>query len=225
VFLSNEDYAVDWESLKFVIADEAYPADHTGAVALDVGAHKGYYGAYAIAKGARHVVSFEPEADNVALLQRAAETYRRSGATWEVRATAVGADSGEAELHVMRASWGHALHPPDAWAEHEVGLASVPVTAMASALEEARGFGSAPLVVKINIEGEECAAVLGTPTEAWAAVTELFVEMHSWAPCTAAELAEHVGRAGLSELPRPMEPVLRLRREGAAPSAPHSDPT
>jgi hypothetical protein len=65
VYLSHDDYDVDWESLKFVIADEAYPGDHAGAVVLDLGAHKGYYGAYAIANGARLVVSFEPETANV----------------------------------------------------------------------------------------------------------------------------------------------------------------
>ena len=226
VFLSHDDYAVDWESLKFVVADEAYAGDHTGAAVLDLGAHKGYYGAYAIAKGARLVVSFEPERANVELLERAAGTYRRDGVDWEIRPTAVGAERGEAELHVMSGSWGHALHPPAAWAKYEVGVRRVPVEAMASVLADARPLAAgARLVVKVNIEGEECGVVLGTPAASWEGVTELFVETHSWATCTAAELAEHLAPAGLSEAPSAMQAVLRLRRAARARSAPRSAPS
>ena len=54
-----------------------------------------------------------------------------------MRAAAVAAERGEAELHVMSASWGHALHPPDAFAEYEVGTQRVPVAAVADVLAEA----------------------------------------------------------------------------------------
>ena len=213
VYLSHDDYDVDWESLKFVVADEAYPGDHAGAVVLDLGAHKGYYGAYAIANGARLVVSFEPETANVELLERAAAAYRSETVDWEVRPTAVGSETGEAELHVMNASWGHALHPPDTWAEYEVGTQRVPVEAMTRVLEDAQAVaGEARVVVKVNVEGEECAVVLGTAPEAWEAVAELFVEMHPWAECEARELVAHLAPAGFSQAPSPMAPVLRLRR-------------
>jgi FkbM family methyltransferase len=226
VFLSHDDFAIDWESLKFVIADEAYSGDHRGAAVLDIGAHKGYYGAYAIARGARAVVSFEPESANVELLERAAATYRGDGVDWEIRASAVGAEGGEAELHVMSASWGHSLHPPDEFAQYEVGVERVPVEAMARVLEDAGALAAgAPLVVKVNIEGEECGVVLGTPPEAWQAVTELFVEMHPWATCTAEDLAAHLVAAGLSRVPSAMEPVLRLRRAEAPPAGPRSAPS
>ena len=226
VFLSHDDYAIDWESLKFVIADEAYAGDYAGAIVLDLGAHKGYYGAYALAKGARTVVSFEPESVNVELLERAATTYRRDGVDWEVRPSAVAAEEGEAELHVMGASWGHSLHPPDEFSKYEIGVRRVPVEAMANVLEDARALASrARLVVKVNVEGEECGVVLGTPAAAWEVVSELFVEMHGWAPCTAADLAEHLAPAGLSEVPSAMERVLRLRRAEASPAGPHSAPS
>ena len=57
----------------------------------------------------------------------------------------------------MSASWGHALHPPEDWAEYEVGIQRVPLVAIADVLAEAAllaGDG-ARLVVKVNIEGEE----------------------------------------------------------------------
>ncbi len=222
VFLSHADYEVDWKSFTWVVADHAYPTSYAGAVVLDLGAHKGYYGAYALARGARTVISFEPETVNLELLERAAAAYRLRGADWRVRSSAVGAARGEAMLHLMGGSWAHSLHPPDAWAQYEVGMQRVSVEAIADILDEVgslAGEGSR-LVVKVNTEGEECDTVLGTPPEAWTGVSELFVETHEWAGCDAAELAAHLTPFGFREIPTEMARVLRLRRE----EAPRSDP-
>ena len=224
IFLSDDDFDIDLRSLAFVVVDEPYRTDYVDSVVLDLGAHKGYYGAYAIALGARAVISFEPERANLGLLQRAASSYRR--ARWQVRGAAVGATGGTAELHVMGASWGHALHPPDRFAQYEVATQSVRVDALAEVLAEAGALklGGARLVVKLNVEGEECDTVLGTPPEAWERVDEVFVETHPWASCTAAELSAHLERAGLRPVERSHPLVLRLRR-GAAPSHPRTGPT
>ena len=45
-------------------------------------------------------------------------------------------ERGEAVLRVMAGSWAHSLHPPDTWAQYEVGTQPVPVEAMADILEE-----------------------------------------------------------------------------------------
>lgn len=95
---------------------------------------------------------------------------------------------------------------------------------MADILEEARQLGG-PLVVKINTEGEECRIVLGTPPEAWAGVSELFVEMHEWAGCNDAELEVHLAPVGFRRVPTPLGRVLRLRREEAPRSGRHTAPT
>ena len=227
VFLSHSDYAIDWESFKWVVADDAYPTEYDDAVVLDLGAHKGYYGAHALARGARLVVSFEPETANLELLERAAAAYRKLGADWRIRPSAVGAERGEAVLRVMEGSWAHSLHPPDTWAQYGVGTQRVLVEAMVDILDEMaslRDEGS-QLVVKVNTEGEECGIVLGTPPEAWASVSELYVEMHEWAPCTAAELAAHLEPVGFREIPTAMAAVLRLLREEARRSARRSAPT
>ena len=71
---------------------------------------------------------------------------------------------------------------------------------------------ASPLVVKLNIEGEECTAVLETPAGAWEEVGELFVETHPWAACGADELAEHLAAAGLTRVESSASQVLRLRR-------------
>jgi FkbM family methyltransferase len=223
VFLSHADYTVDRKSFRWVVMDDAYRTDYRGAVVLDLGAHKGYYGAHALAHGARTVISFEPDTANLELLEQAAAAYRRRGADWRVRPTAVGAQHGEADLHLMAGSWAHSLHPPDAWAQYEVGTRRVPVEAIADVLGETRSLGER-IVVKVNTEGEECVIVLGAPPEAWSVVSELFVEMHEWVPCDAAELTAHLAPAGFKKLPTAKERVLRLRREAVPRSGSHTAP-
>jgi FkbM family methyltransferase len=223
VFLSHSDYEVDRKSFRWVVMDDPYRTDYRGAVVLDLGAHKGYYGAHAIARGARVVISFEPDTANIELLEQAAAAYRRRGADWRVRPSAVGAERGEAELHLMAGSWAHSLHPPQTWAQFEVGTRRVPVEAIAHVLEEIGLLGER-IIVKVNTEGEECAIVLGAPPDAWSVVSELFVEMHEWVDCSAADLTAHLAPAGFRKAPTPKERVLRLRREADPRSDPRTAP-
>jgi FkbM family methyltransferase len=210
VYLSVDDFEIDWKSLAFVVVDEAYAGDYEGAVVVDIGAHKGYFAAYALHRGARAVVSYEPEAANSALLERAAGAH---GGRWLTKRAAVGAEAGEAELHVMSASWGHALHPPDDFARYEIGVQRVAVEPLAEVLRDARDrAGGARVVVKVNIEGEECPLVLGTSAAAWDGIDELYVETHPWARCTADELAGHLEPSGLRRSVSAHPAVLRLRR-------------
>jgi FkbM family methyltransferase len=225
VYLSRDDYEIDWASFAFVAVDDAYAGDYDGAVVVDVGAHKGYYGAYALAHGARAVVSYEPEAANFALLEQAAAGARARGGDWETLRCAVGAAAGEAELHIMGASWGHALHPPEEFAVHEVGLERVRVEALGDVLATARAVADgARVIVKMNIEGEECPTILGTAASGWARIDEVYVETHPWATCGADALAQHLAVAGLIRGASAHPAVLRLRRE-AARSVGRTDPT
>ena len=91
---------------------------------------------------------------------------------------------------------------------------------LADAIDRA---GGARVIVKVNIEGEECPTVLGTAASAWAGVDELYVETHPWAACGADELAAHLEEEGFTRVESAHPAVLRLRR-GAAPCASHSDP-
>ena len=64
------------------------------------------------------------------------------------------------------------------------------VEALADVLADAIDLaGGARVIVKVNIEGEECPTILGTAASAWAGVDELYVETHPWAACGADELA------------------------------------
>jgi FkbM family methyltransferase len=213
IFLSHDDYEIDWASLAFVALDEAYAGDYRGAVVVDVGAHKGYYGAYALEHGADVVVSYEPETANFALLERAAVSARGRGRRWDTRPAAVGAERGEAELHVMGASWGHALQPPDSFARYEVGVERVRVEPLADVLAHAVSLvEGARLIVKVNVEGAECPAILCTPPSAWDGIDELYIETHPWADCGADDLALHLEPAGFTRRESAHPAVLRLGR-------------
>ena len=179
---------------------------------VDIGAHKGYYGAYALAHGARAVVSYEPETANFALLG-ARPTARRRGGEWQTRHCAVGAERGEAELHVMGASWGHALHPPrrSPGTRSESNRCGSRRSRTSSRMPSALA-GGARVIVKVNIEGEECPTILGTPASAWAGVAELYVETHHGRPAVRDELARHLEAAGFTRRESAHPAVLRLTR-------------
>jgi FkbM family methyltransferase len=214
VCLTESDFAVDRASFDFAVREGSYATDYRDAHVVDLGAHKGYFGAYASVHGARAVVAYEPERGNLDVLKPTAAAYRGPGVTWTVYAAAVDARAGTADLHVMGASWGHALAPPPEFAEHEVGVEAVAVVALADVLAGAVALaGGGRVVVKINIEGAECSAVLGTPPAAWNEVDELLVETHPWASCDATALAAHLEPAGLSRAESSHPAVLRMRRE------------
>lgn len=214
VYFTESDFTVDRASFDFAVREASYATDYREAFVIDIGAHKGYFGAYASVHGARAVVAYEPERANLAVLERTAGDYATRGVAWTVQGVAVDAGAGAADLHVMSASWGHALAPPPEFAEHEVGVETVDVVALADVLADAAALASGSrVVVKINIEGAECSAVLGTPPAAWNGVDELLVETHPWASCDAAALAEHVEPAGLRRVESSHPAVLRLQRE------------
>jgi FkbM family methyltransferase len=224
VYFSHSDYTVDRKSFDFAVVEGSYATNYDGAVVLDLGAHKGYYAAYVVTRGARAVITYEPESTNLAILERTARGYR--DVDWTTRHAAVDATSGRADLHVMGASWGHALTPPTSFAEHEVGLEAVEVVALADALAEASALATGSrLVVKVNIEGAECSAILGSPAHVWDGVSEVFVETHPWASCDASGLEAHLASAGLTRVESAHPAVLRMRRGEHPRSGRRSDPT
>ena len=224
VYFSHSDYVFDRKTFDFAVVEESYATDYDGVVVLDLGAHKGYYGAYAVTRGARAVITYEPESTNLTVLERTAGGYR--GAEWTIRHAAVDARAGRAVLHVMGASWGHALAPPSSFAEHEVGVEPVEVVALEDALTEAAALSAGSrLVVKVNIEGAECSAILESPAQVWDGVSEVFVETHPWASCDARHLEAHIAPAGLTRVQSAHPAVLRMRRGERPRSGRRSDPT
>jgi len=186
------DFPIDWKAFVEIFADEIYAAPYRGAHVLDVGAHKGYFGAYALAGGASVVLSFEPEVKNYSVLER---TSGRLGSRWLTRNAALGSTSGTGTLLLDRTSWAHSLR----LVERPAGEQRVEIVTLEQALSELPRGGSRT-IVKINAEGSEC-DILARP-DALERVDLLMVEWHpKTAPCTAAELTRTVESGGLEVVP------------------------
>ena len=203
VYLSDDDYEIDWASLAFVAVDEAYAGDYRGRVGRRSRRAQGLLRRIRALVTA-HAASSRTSrrSTNVALPRgrgRAAPGSRERGRR-QSRASAP--RRGEAALHVMGASWGHALHPPEAFGRargRHRARAGRRARRRPRAMRPSSAHG-ARAIVKVNIEGEECPTILGTPASAWADVDELYVETHPWARAGRDELALHL--AGGRSQPR-----------------------
>lgn len=169
---------------------QCYSSDYSDATVLDIGAHKGYFGAYALTHGAKAVLSYEPEDENFTALERAAQSFRAAGHEWRTTQAAVGSHQRTAKLNLSRGSWTHSLHQASEL-DPTGQVQDVAVIPLRDVIEEAAAF-KRRMIVKIDVEGSECEAVLETAPDFWATVDELFLEMHSFAPCATDEIVAHV---------------------------------
>jgi FkbM family methyltransferase len=184
----RHDFAVDWKTLVEVFGEESYATAYAGARVLDVGAHEGYFGAYALARGASVVLSCEPAAANYAVLQRTAQPF---GSRWLTRNLALGARRGPGTLLLDETSWAHSLRQVD----RPAGTQPVSIVTLGDALAELPRRGS-PTIVKVDAEGSECEIL--SHAEALVHVDVLFVEWHPKASdCTADELRRRAESGGL----------------------------
>lgn len=194
LYFGRESFAVDRIAYFGIFLERWYRADYRGATVIDIGAHKGYFGAHALLEGANEVRSFEPESTNFALLERTAESF---GTAWVVHRAAVGAEAGHATLHVSAESAGHSLVLEQSRGPRRtLRSEAVPLIAMSDILAKAPE-AQHPLIVKIDAEGAECDIILGTPAEVWRRVDQMFVEFHRFAPCSTDTLLAHLRSAGL----------------------------
>jgi FkbM family methyltransferase len=196
------DFPIDWKIFVDVFGDEEYAAPYRGAHVLDVGAHKGYFGAYALANDASFVVSIEPEARNFEALTRSAAQL---GSRWRTRNAAVGATSTTGTLLLDRTPWGHSLFHVSGPA----GEQPVTIITLEQALEELPAGGTRT-IVKIDAEGSECEILANASLER---VDLLIVEWHTEkAPCSKEELIHVVESAGLRRAGKP-DGLLYFARE------------
>jgi FkbM family methyltransferase len=194
VFLGRRSFPIDRIAYFGIFLEGWYDADYRGAVVVDVGAHKGYYGAFALLEGAQEVRSYEPESANFAALERAAATFDKP---WSVNRAAIGAKAGAAQLRVSAESASHSLvHEESNGPRRTVRSETVAMLAMRDVLADAAAAGR-PLVVKVDAEGAECDIVLETPVEVWQLVDHVFLEVHHFARCSTKEIVAHLQAAGL----------------------------
>ena len=188
----GDDFPVDWKAFVEIFGFREYAAEYRDAHVLDIGAHKGYFGAFALACGAAVVLSFEPATRNYGALERAA---RRAQPGWLTRHAAVGATAGTATLHLDETPWAHSLRK----VERPAGEERVRVVTLEQALAELP-TGGARTIAKIDAEGSEC-DILARPGPL-AHVDVLMVEWHeAVAPCSRAELTHAITATGLAACP------------------------
>ena len=195
VFVSRDGSLSDVSTFYEIFIANDYETDYRDAIVVDLGAHKGYFGAYALTHGAAAVISYEPESRNFEHLHRARESAEPSKReAWTTRKVAVGTRHTTAQLNVSGDSWTHSLlSRPGRMVDTE----PTEVVPMSAILDTAGSLPGGRIVVKIDVEGAECDIILNTPVEAWAGVDELFVELHGFSPCSFDEVAGRLREAGL----------------------------
>lgn len=211
VFVHAETLAIDVVTLDYVWRRQLFPADVVGRVVLDLGAHKGYYGALAMSEGATAVVSFEPESVNFGALDRAAVSGRQRG-EWTRHRAAVGATAGAVDLTVSTESWSHSIHDPASG--DVVRTERVPMVAFADVLDDAfANHPGRPIVLKLNVEGSAGDCLLSIPAEILGRLEVLLVDLEANTPQPLAEIRDRIDSAGF-ELIGERELVYHFVRRG-----------
>lgn len=211
VYLSDSNLAVDQAVFFEVFRDECYLTNYQDSIVLDIGAHKGYFGAYALQKGARSVYSYEPASDNYSYLERTADLFVGLGFDWKIQKTAIGAEDGEVDIYISRDSWSHSLYVRKD--RPQVGTETVQMISMQRLLEEVKIEEGSRLIVKVDTEGGECSIVMESPAESWHQTDEVFVETHSFAPCTMEDIEKHLQFAGFNVEESRANNITRLLRD------------
>jgi FkbM family methyltransferase len=201
-----ESFLYDWYVFEEIFMKRIYRRLRLeSACVLDLGAHKGYFAAFALAHGASNVVSFEPEATNFRRLATAAEGVAR----WTARQEAIAGESGVRALQLNEA-WSHSLVARDDGDD----VVTVAAVSLGDVLQPHAGKRQ---VVKVDIEGAECEALARTSPDLLARVDELVVEAHAGAGCEPARIVAIAEGAGLQgvhiDLDHPA-PVLHFRAPG-----------
>jgi len=182
-FVDGQNAAADFQVLAQVFLDEVYgKLEFQDRIVIDVGAHKGYFAAYALISGAKAVLSYEPEVVNFSCLARFAGSAKLHGQAIQISQAAVSDTDGEVALYLSPESWAHSilqgqgLSPKNSLRVRSYSLASI----LRKAEKE---FLGRELILKIDAEGVECPLLLNTPAECFAAVKEVVFEYHVFSGC------------------------------------------
>jgi FkbM family methyltransferase len=213
VHLARESLNADWNVFSEIFLSRCYNSNYRSAIVLDIGAHKGYFGAFAFLGGAQTVISYEPERQNFAYLGHAASSFREMGHDWRVEKKAVATNPGEAELNVSGESWTHSLLKlPEGGSRRAVAMERVETTTLHELLANLATHGTGRVVIKIDVEGSECDLILGTESAEWDLIDELFVEIHPDSTCSGEDIALHLESAGLIRQTDSTVQITHLKR-------------
>ncbi|MGH2739792.1 MAG: FkbM family methyltransferase [Actinomycetota bacterium] len=211
VMLRGTDLRSDVATFYEIFVRHCYAGSYRGRVVIDLGAHCGYFGSYALLQGARAVISLEPERANFRSLEKTAHSFRARGFDWKTSRSAVASREGTVSLYLGLESRAHSLS--STFNEEARGVERVHARQLASVLHEAAVGTDATLIVKLNIEGSECDVVLRTPKEAWDRVDEVFLAYHEGVGCSLEQLLDRLAEAGLTRVGAHEGRVHHLVRE------------
>jgi FkbM family methyltransferase len=213
VILGRESYGIDALTLGYVWGQHALPMTCRGRVIVDLGAHKGYFSAWALSQGAVHVFSYEPQSANFDAMVQAQRQNSRSGA-WTCVQAAVGQSTGTAELFIAEESWAHSLHREmvDAVAVEEVPMVTLSEVMRRVAVEHP----GVDVVLKANVEGAVWDILFPASVEDLASVVQVDMDHEPGSPYDIAALFEHLAEAGLDDVHPINKKLFFIRRSQPA---------
>ena len=215
VYIGEESPLIDVTTVLDIWEEDMYPADCAGRVVLDIGAHKGYFGAWALAQGALAVISCEPQTENFGALHLSRSSNVRRLA-WQIDRIAVGEVPGRGTLFLSSESWAHSLYPhmtgveeaEDADHSEEVDL-----TDMRSLLDRAQALRpGAEVLVKLNVEGAAGDVLFSVQPPELTSVVEFHLDYEPGSPHTIEAILHHLAMAGLTEVDVHREQLFVIKR-------------
>jgi FkbM family methyltransferase len=195
IFVDGQSAIVDLHVFAQAFLDQIYDSiDLTGRVVIDIGAHKGYFAAYALSKGVKAVLCYEPEESNFQALCLFSHSITSAQQPVEVHHEAVGNDN-EMDLYVSVDSWAHTtVSRGDHAYTKKLKIASRSLASILAAVKER--FPRDEFVLKIDAEGAECQLLLQTPLELFSSVREIIFEFHEFAGCSIGEIIDRLVSIG-----------------------------
>jgi FkbM family methyltransferase len=163
--------ADDVVTLLVIMGRKDYGAIPRGGKIVDVGAHLGAFTLEALASGAGHVYSFEPDPVFHAALLRNTEENHLQGRVTVCRAAVVGSGGGEVVFQPSANASGHVV---------EGGAGSSGIRVAAITLDDIvsrHGLECIDLL-KLDCEGSEYGIVFETPDPVWSRVRRIRLEYH-----------------------------------------------
>lgn len=195
VFVDAQNAAIDLRVFTQIFLDQVYGNLHlTGRVVVDIGAHKGYFAAFALLRGAKAVLCYEPESSNFMALTHFSESLGNSKQFIELHHEAV-CEEGEVMLYLSEDSWAHTtVSSGDLTRANSI---RVPSHSLATVLEKAQGhFPGFDLILKIDAEGAECPLLLQTPVGFFSRVKEIVFEYHGFSECSLDRILQRLRSIG-----------------------------
>ena len=170
------DNKIDWAIIWEIFFNEAYETNYKEKIVLDAGAHKGYFAAYAIEKGAYAVYAYEPEKENFISLKKTAETHAKKNKQIFIFNEAISFRDEELEFYIGEDSIGHSIKKSN---KKTLRTEKVQARSLKNAIIDILKFNSErQLIVKLDVEGAEFDIIMNTDVETISIIEEIFIETH-----------------------------------------------